>query len=323
VTRAESAGNLIGSPGPVSVELHAPPGYVVSGLRAEVKRAAAGDDAAAQVAGFRAIYQRLTGMRLDRGSERVSEWVGGRAPESVVVGNQGRLVYGVYAKAVPGANVEGLGLIQLGGNEGPREVDLLPRIDPVKNVVKAGDVTSPPQAWARLEGGSLASPPSGKNLIEIPCQPPEEYAFEVEFDAPLEGVVAQSLYARGRAFRWVMSTRQGSGFEKVRGLTFDKAGDPSEAACLRPGVKYRSTVRVKDGRVVAEVTEMNPKGIARKPIHGEANLGELTQQEIRRLSHDSWLGLGTNGTPSPVVFTRVKLIEPADVQPTTRPSGRP
>jgi serine/threonine protein kinase len=173
----------------------------------------------------------------------------------------------------------------------PELIDLLPRINPLKDRVKG--------EWQR-QGADLIGRGNGAHaVIEVPYQPPEEYDYEVEFTRTEgNGDVSLALSRAGHSFQWCLA-QDGVhfGFCEVDGKpAFSNRPDLAPVNGLRNVAK----VEVRKGRLIGylnggKVSELKTDG---------TNLSMFPQTKLRNdclLGLTLWAGAAT--------FHRVEVVE--------------
>ena len=81
-----------------SARVEARAGYAVGGIKGNGR-------------GFKIVFMRIEGTRLNPTDRYESEWLGGQGGEETLLGGDGRPVVGIFGQA--GGMVDSLGLVQL------------------------------------------------------------------------------------------------------------------------------------------------------------------------------------------------------------------
>jgi WD40 repeat protein/predicted Ser/Thr protein kinase len=190
-------------------------------------------------------------------------------------------------------------IIPLAGNKGDAwkdAINLLPMIDPLRNVI-AG-------SWDTTPEGKLVSDRSPFARVEIPFTLPQEYDFQMFFERRTgSGGVSVILSKGGRQFRCEIggdgNTR--SIFEiQASGKAIEIAAEKKAPVVLRNGVQVVATIQVRSDGVKALLN--NQTILEWKTDYRD--LGLDPQWKLRNQLH---LGLGSH--ESEVVFHQLALLE--------------
>jgi predicted Ser/Thr protein kinase len=191
------------------------------------------------------------------------------------------------------------------GDMPPGAIDLLPLIDPAKDVVKG--------IWERRGKELAVSGDGAAAVLEMPYRPPDEYDYIVEFTRTQgnEGV-SLALSRAGRSFRWCLGESGNRyGFDVTGGRPI--AGDPAAvqpSGGLATGKRHRALVRVRrdgltgllDGKTVNEL---------------KTDYANLSMAEAARLRDPALLGLGLSGGAAKI--HRAAVLEVSGLGQFTRP----
>jgi hypothetical protein len=185
----------------------------------------------------------------------------------------------------------------------PRNVDLLPLIDPQKDAVCG--------QW-KIEDGTLVSGREGSpersfSAIQIPYEPPAEYDFRIVFvRIASERDIAQIMCKAGRSFAWLMGVSNNTqcGFALVNGCRVWQKDNPTTviaAASTYRKPKCESIVKVRNSGLEAYVD-------GKRITQWRTDYKDLTTFPACKLKNDLLLGLATNLSPTRFYTIEVKEV---------------
>jgi hypothetical protein len=172
---------------------------------------------------------------------------------------------------------------------------LLARVDVDQDVV-AGE-------WKKVAAG-LECGASAAARIRLPCKPPKEYDFVMEFTRVTgnEGVV-QHVSTGGRTFMFVIAGIGGGahGLETIDGKSFDNADNPT---LVRPG-------KIRNGRRMKSVIQIRERSIT--VLLNDKPIITYTGSPATMSLRDEWKigpgALGVGAWHSKTVFHVLQVID--------------